>query len=337
MWFVLWRNLVGFAVVYSAAFAPSLHLINQTQLSLPRPQNLSMTTSNTPPTFDPRFTYEARFSHEILDKRSAYINTLLALADLSTKGWISILRWEEQYSFSSYGDVTIRIHASQNPSTFQYRYAVWGLYFAIREASANDFRACVTTLYWTSRTSGRPVTLGYVSIVGGSSLSIDVRNFTDESLELAQPTRAKLPEVAATNFTLTPNSSIAVAAQKADPENLRIEMTLLGRSLAIDAVFLTIYEGIVYLAAWPQSQRVDRPGFVQDHAFRTFLRWDSSYLTIQPTLEYRYVIAALARLPVYMYERNRFEDARFVVYVDDIDVGRGWLYKLGVGRFSDAK
>ena len=38
-----------------------------------------------------------------------------------------------------------------------------------------------------------------------------------------------------------------------------------------------------------------------------------------------------------MYEQNRFEEAKFVVYVDEIEVGRGWLYRRGVGAVSGAE
>ncbi|KAF6219967.1 hypothetical protein HO133_003792 [Letharia lupina] len=338
-------TLLALVTVRLDAIIPLPHLIAETRFSLP-PQDSSTAASDTPPSpnstltstiVDPRFTYDIAFANEFLDKESAYMNTLLALADLSTKGWTPELKWEAIYSLSSYGDVTIRIHASQNPSTLQYRHAIWGLYIAIRETSAHGFRACVLTVYWVPDESRPRLKLGYVSILGGSSLGIATGNSTEKSLGLALPTQRSIPKLRLANLTTTINKFTTLITGKPDMTNLNIEISLLGRPLEIDAVFHTVYAGVLALAPWPQYARIDGPGVVEDHSSRTFLRWDSSYLRVQPTFEYRYLILALAKLPLYMYEQNRFEEARFVVYVDGIEVGRGWLYRRGVGGVSGAE
>ena len=335
-------SLFGFYTVQSAAITAPLHLMNEAQSPhhSRKPSTavfdtlVNLNDSLTSSMIDPRFTYDREFDNQILDKEYAYMNTLLALADLSTKGWTPNLKREAQYS---HGGVTIRIDASQNPSTLQYRYAIWGLYLAIREISANGFRACVLTLYWDPGIGLLRQSLGQVSILRGSSLGIDSINSTEESLEFALPTQAISPELVLANLTTTTtNNSTSLANKGADTTNLKFDIHFLGIPLDIDAIFHTIYAGVVYLASWPQSKRVDKPGFINDHLSRTFLRWDSSYLTVQPTFEYRYVIAALTRLPMYMYEQKRFEDTRFVVYVDETEVGRGWLYKNGVRELSGA-
>lgn len=335
MLLVLFVSMLGSATVHSAAVTSSPRPINEAQLS--PPQSLSTNTFDIPPSLndshtlpfiDWRFTYSARFGDLFLDKRSAYINTLLALADLSTKGWTSILTWEEQYSFTSYGDVVIRLHASQNPSTLQYRYAIWGLYSAIRETSANGFKACVLTLYWTPRVGANSHVIGYVSIVGETSLGIGSGNATEKFLELSFPGAQKVSlEPALTNLTNTTRNVTSLATETMHTPNVRIEIRPHGRALDIDAVFRIVYPAVVYLASKPQRQKVDEPGFIKDNVSPTFLRWDSSYLTAQPSFEYRYAIAALADLPIYMYEENQFEEVRFIVYVDEVEVGRGWLYE----------
>lgn len=329
-------SLLSLAIVRPAAITSSLHLIKEAQLSPSR--NLSTATVDFSPSpnssltsiiVDPRLTYDSKFAYQVLNENSAYMNTLLALADLSTKGWTSLLRWEEPYSSSSYRDVIIRIQASQNPSTLQWRHAIWGLYLAILETSANGFRECLLTLYWRSDISGMRQKLGIVYILRGSFLGIDSDNFTEGSLEPAPPTQAISPELALANFTTILNNSTSLATKVPDLANQKIEINLLGKPLDIDAIFHTIYKGLVYLASSPQSQRISQPGLIQDHVSHTLLRWDSSYLQVQPCFEYKYAIAALARLPGYMYEQNRFEDARFIVFVDEIEVGRGWLYRRG--------
>lgn len=345
MLLVRWISLFGLAIVRSAAITPSPHLIKETQPPPLGPRTKPTAASDIPPSLnrsfipvviDPRLTYDIKFANQFLDKKSAYMNTLLALADLSTKGWTPILRWESQYSFSDYGDVSILIHASQNPSTLQYRYAIWGLYLAILETSAKRFRACVLTLSWRPRVGERPYVIGYVSIVGGSPSGIGSNNSTEDSLKLTFPTRVSSPDLALADSTTTFSNFTSLATEKTDIPDLNIDIRLLGKGLDIDGIFRTIYTGVVQLASRPQSQRVDEPGVIDDHTSRTFLRWDSSYLTVRPSFESRYLIAALAKLPVFMYGQNRFEDARFIVYVNEIEVGRGWLYRRGVGGVSNA-
>lgn len=332
-------SFLDLAPVHSAAITPPLHLLSEAQLSLP-PRNSSTAAfeiqaspnnSLASMLIDPRFTYDRFFADHILDRKSAYMTTLLSLAELSTKGWTPTLKWDEQYSRSSYGDVTIRIRASQNPSTLQYRHAIWGLYSAIRETSANGFRACVLSLYWSSSVGEKPQILGYLSILGVSSLGIGSDDSPEGSPKLPLPTQTSSPILPRSNLTTTLNKSASLATGMNIATNSKIEISLLDKLLDIDAIFHTIYAGVVYLASWPQSKRVDKPGYILDHLSRTALRWDSSYQTSTPYFEYRHVIMALARLPVYMYEQNRFEDARFIVYIDEIEVGRGWLYKKGVG------
>ena len=333
MLFAFLVSLFSFATIESAAITPSPHLTKDTEPSPPLPQTpstagfdipLGLDGTPIPMNIDPRFTYDKDFGNQILDGKSAYVNTLLALADLSTKGWTPTLGWDAQYTSSSYGDVTIRIHASLNPSTLQYRYAIWGLYRAIRETAANGFRECLLTLYWSIRVGWTGHVIGYVSILGGSSLGIGGGNSTQKSLPRALPRRVSPPGVAPSNFTATLTDFSSVM-----PGSVRVD--LLGKSLDIDAVFDVIYAAILHLSPQRQIKSINEPGVIKDPVSRTVLRWDSTHLTVYPTFEYRHAITALAVLGVCMYRENRFEEARFTVFVNEIEVGRGWLYRTSVG------
>ena len=338
----LLTTLLNLTVIYSAAIDPTLHLVPETSPSSLHLRNLSTSIPTNidrdfpPNSIDQRFSYDRTLSHEILDKQSAYLNALLALADLSTKGWNTRLAWGSIYTCASYGDVTIRIHATHNPSSLMYRHAIWGLYFAIRESSANGFMACVLALYWSPILGGTRHILGYVSILGGSSMSMDTSNFTEHTIDSAPFTQAMSPKSALTNLTTTNNSSISLTIENAGSNHLGITINPEKKPLSIDAIFHTIYSGVVDLASKPQDQRIGEPGFVQERAYRTFLRWDASYLFVQPAFLYQYAILAMTAVPVYMCDRKDFREVRFIVYVDAVEVGRGWLYKQGVGDVSNA-
>ena len=337
MLLVLLISILGLATKKSAAITLVPDPTKSTQPFPPNPQNLptaatdittNLDSSISSIDIDPRFTYQKKFTGQFLHKKSAYLNTLLALEDLSTKGWTQRLRWEADYSFAGYGDVIIRIHASQKPSTLQYRHAIWGLYSAIRESSANSLRACLLTLYWSPIPGKTRHILGYVSILGPPSSSSGTGNFTDDALQSALPAAARQHEPALANSTATIGNSTPIALESAEMKaNLKFEIILRERPIDIDAVFHTIYPGIVYLASMPQSEGIVQPGLIKDDEFRTFLRWDFTNIMSQPRFEHRYAIAALSALPVYMYEVNRYEEALFIVYVAEIEVGRGWLYR----------
>ena len=235
------------------------------------------------------------------------------------------------YTFSQYGDVTIRIHASEKPSNLQYRYAIWGLYYAIREASANNFYATVLTLYWSPILGKTRHKIGYVTILGASTPTIDFGNPNDDALEQVVPTDPKsLQSTSAKLTNVSINNSSALEFTSMFSPKLSLDIDFESKPLVIDAIFHTFYTGIVHLASFKQSDPIMQPGFVKDDAFRTFLRWDWSHLDVRPLFEYRHAIAALSVVPQYMYQHNQFVEVRFIVLVDGLEVGRGWLYKSGI-------
>ena len=336
-------SLLHWTVIHSAAINSPLHLINELSVSSSYPQNLSTVKTDistvldknlSPTNIDPRLSYDVSFSDQIIDKESAYLNALLALADLSTKGWTTRMNFESIYSLASYGDVTIRIHATDNPSSLMYRYAIWGLYFAIRESSASGFKACVLKLYWSPILGGTRHRVGYVSILGAPSRSMNTRSSTIHIRDSALPRQAVSPELALSNFTTTSNSSGSLLIQTADSKKVGIEVKFERKPLSIDAIFHTIYSGVVYLASMPQHQRISQPGSVEDKVHRTFLRWDASWRTVDPAFQYQHAILALVAVPVYMCAQKQFKEVRFIVYVDEYEVGRGWLYKQGIDQTS---
>ena len=340
MLLLLLLNLFGLPVTHSAANPPGLHLVQETQFSPLQLRNLSSSSSNHANNvdsslpqhdIDPRLSYVPLFASQTLDQKSAYLNTLLALADLSTMGWTERIGYESMYTFSQYGDVTIRIHASETPSSLQYRYAIWGLYYAIRAASTNKFRGTVLTLCWSPILGKSRHRIGYVSILSSSTSTIDFSDSNNDGLEQVVPTLGEpLQSTPAKLTNVSINNSTALELNSVFVPKLSFNINLEDKPLDIDAVFQIFYAGIVHLASFKQSDPITQPGFVKNDIFRTFLRWDWSHRDIWPLFEYRHAIAALSVVPPYMYRHNQFVEVRFIVLVNGFEVGRGWLYKLGI-------
>lgn len=334
-------SLLGLPPAQSAATPPSLQIMEGASLIPPRSQNSSTATTNTPTNIsssiprdniDPRFTYEKYIADSSLDKSSAYLNTLLALEDLSTKGWTSTLSYGKIYTFTGYGGVTVRASASLNPSNLQYRHAIWGLYFAIREASSHDFRACVLTLYWSPIKGKSRHVIGYVSILSPATLSINAGNPTDDTLENTTPS----PPISLPNLIENDDNSTSFTIAPVDQTGLGFRIEFGDRRIDIDSVFQTVYAGVVYLASFPQSQAITQPGLIKGDV-DTFLRWDSVAIQAWPSFEYRYALAALSTMAVCMYERARFWEVRLFTYIDENEVGVSWLYTNRIGGDSDEK
>ena len=335
-------SLLGLAIVHStAAILPDR--LSSGDKNPPSPGNLSaagvdvplsLNKSGTTITTDPRFSYVPKFAQLFLDKKSAYVTTVLALTDLSTKGWTTVLSSEAQYMWASYGDVTIRIHATGEPSVLQHRYAIWGLYSAIQESYAHGFRACVLSLYWSPIVGGTHHLMGYVSIISDTSLQLGSGNYTERSVGLISPTHLLPPRVVVSDTTTAANGFVSLDAGKVDGFNLRVEIRFEGRPINIDKVFRVVTTAIVYLSAKTQVAYISEPGVIKDDASRTYLRWDSTNLRAWPYMEYRHMIATLATLTTFMYEQDRFEDVRFILFVQEEEVGRGWLYGLPGGTAS---
>ena len=325
-------SLLGLSIVHSIAAVLPDRLSSEAKNS-PSPGNLSAAVVDVPLslnisiTTDPRFSYVPKFAQLFLDRKSAYVTTVLALRDLSTKGWTSILSSDEQYSWASYGDVTIRIHATGDTSILQHRYAIWGLYSAIQESYDHGFRACVLGLYWSPIVGGTRHLMGYVSIIGEPYLQLGSGSHTAKSVGLTSPTRLSPPTVANSNTTTAANGSISLDAGEVDGTNLRVKVNWEGRPINIDNVFFVVNTAIVYLSAKAQDGYIDKPGVIKDDVSNTFLRWDSTNLRASPHMECRNMIAALASLTTYMYRQDRFGEVRFILFVDDEEVGRGWLYR----------
>ena len=334
-------SFLGCAMVDLASALPSLVPLNATS-----PENTTTAAVDIPlhlnssvpgDTIDPRLTYSTKFGTRSLDRRSCYMNTLNALLDLPRRGWLRRIS-ETDYSLPGYSDIHIRLEAFEDSTLMQYRHAVWGLYLAIHEMMANQLKSCVLTLSWSFTVGGTPHVIGFVAIVGTYSSGIGTGNSTEDSLEVPQsPSQGgsfNINDPFSVIFGNARNSSSSAAELKS--QELRVDTTFItGAALTVDTVFHVVSAGIVLLASQPQDQAIQVPGYINDSPSGLCLRWDGSFRGAD--FLYRDAMIGLAALPVDMYAQDRFDPMRFVVYVDEMETGRGIIYKNwdgGEGEFG---
>lgn len=340
MLFFILTSIFGCAMVDLASTSPSLVPLNAAQLTATSSKNttaaavgisLNLNSSLPGDTIDPRLTYSTKFGIGNLDRRSCYMNTLEALLDLPSKGWARKLP-ETEYSIPGYSGIRIRLVPYEDSTLMQYRHAVWGLYLAIQEMMANEFKVCVLTLNWSFIVGGTPHVIGFVAILGTSASGIGNGNLPEDSLELPQSPAQGESLNTGDAFSLVSRIAGNSASSASDPKspNLRVDTTFqTGAPLATDTVFHTILAGMILLAAQPQDQAIQAAGYIKDSLSGLRLRWDASFQGKDFT--YRYAMLGLAALPVYMYAQDRFSPARFVFYVDEMEAGRGVIYQSGGG------
>ena len=259
--------------------------------------------------------------------KSTYMNILQAMVQLSYS------QSEHEYaggtfSFRDYTNVKIQISkATSFRSTFQYRYAVWGLFQAALYLTSNEFNCIVMDLYWIE--DGAITLLGHIEI-GPDSLPNTPGNTSGQNLISIRPGEDRPPDtldLANSTSTSSNETDVAVSAYK-----FAVFVQLQGRILSISAVFMTLFLGLVHIASFGTSNIV--------HNFRVWLAESNTELvyenygvprTSPPFLTYHAAARALGSIPKYMFAQRRFEEVVFVVELGGIPVGQGFLRKPSSG------
>ena len=162
--------------------------------------------------------------------------------------------------------------------------------------------------------------MGYIKIVQG----IDGSNFT---LGLANKTQ---PSGTRPYLTGPPNSTDLLEQDTNTFENARITIspTFGGKTLTLQKILLTLMPAVTIIAQYPVAQLVE-PFNIQD----TTIDFEFEYQAVVPPrreppyFEYGYAAVALQILPKAMFRAWKLENVEFIVNVDGIPVGTGFLTK----------
>lgn len=318
---LIWMLLVAATSAYALALPTIIALPQSPNASFPFVQHSGVKT------VDSRFSALFQDGKEDLSEKSVYMSVLKTLADMSRHDFNYRCpggRW----SFSEYRDIEIVVEPAITSGTeFQWRFAIWGLYFAVRRVHYSNFVNCRTMLLWQGVQGTETVGFVYIQKSPTSTAAIS------GSSAFAQP-----------GSDLSPSPNISLSGDDANitfdganisrlfsQENINLAIDVTGGRLSKWGAFFPIYSAIVALASFDQKMPI--PGIVtrdpQSNAKLNIEHW-AEPRTVPPYFVPRTAIVGLARIPKYMYQNNRFNEVRFVFEVDTKPVGYGYIRKQAI-------
>ena len=306
----------------------------------PQPSNVStITTTSTspstiltlgygsdPPEIDQRLLAIFEIHQEIsLPGTSIYMNMLRTLVQLSGHDYLSRFNGGT-YSSQSYQ--TTKLEIRSEGSALQYRHAILGLWRTARMmAEDHGFKDTLASLNWIERRKMNKV--GSIAVTRVPS-ALSLGSIHSANLNTSSTVAQNLPP------TLDPSSPSARGANGTDPvtpsntHSFQVKAELQGTTLTPHAVFITIYTTLVHVAAFSAAR------IVQNFT----VRYDATgtELVVQhygvprsapPFFTYYDVARMLGVVPKYMLNQARFQDVTFVLEIDGVPVGQGFLRKKG--------
>ena len=272
---------------------------------------------------DPRLKLWTRIYEGLVPSRSCLMNAVEALAILAEKDYHGTTP-QMAVSVPGYTDVQIVILPADGAPTLPVKPAVLGLYLAVLTISTDPemqemFHITTWIVLWED------VTVAYIFMrLSGPRNQFQAQNLTG----LPSGTLLKLNDT--TPIILAEDSNNEHFANSTNPTNADVELIMSfypwGTPLREMSVFITVLATLMDIAKHPRTDlvadfEIEVP--VSDVTI-AFAKEASTGLTGPPSFEYRWVIAAVKQIPLWMVHR-RWWESFFTIEVNDYVVGGGWV------------
>lgn len=337
--FLFSLGIFSLALAKPAAIPPGSPLtiqVNGSNLGLPSltPSELldlparNATLQNNLPFIDPRFSYDIEVSKApLLDPWSCYLSILRAMLDIVQK------KQRDTVPSLQLGDAKLELSIiSADPeSGLQYRYALWALWHAIAFLSGNGFQTLTMRFSW----DGETVAILRAGLPGSTSGSLDATNATDifglptNTSQLSQTLPIDSVDFSGgTNLT----STGAVLISNLTGSTHRILVYLKGNPVPMQSAFMAVYSSLLEIATFSPNAPVLADHRCSDPHDTVLLRFMPFGIPTPSSSRFNFLQAAamLARMVVYMHEKNRYEAAVMEYRIDEEPVGLGTLDRWGI-------
>ena len=258
--------------------------------------------------------------------KSTYMSILKAMIQLSySEGTHQYTG--ETFSFRSYANVKIRITAiTSSGSTLLYQYALWGLYRAAQHLTTSKVITTVTmTLFW--EVNGEPLIVGKIEILPDSLPDTVGSTEVRHVMEIGQQTEklSNFSDVA--NFTSIKEKETDLL-NIANAGKLSVLAEFQGQTLTVGEVFMTLFAALLRIASFGTGEVVRDFEIVYwtTQTELAYEHYDASRAS-PPFFTYHAAARALKFIPTYMFAQGRFESVTFVLEINNIPVGTGYLRK----------
>ena len=301
---------------------PPMSLQNST-LDVIRPLNLTSVEA-----IDPDFALVPKFRGPRLFPISCLLNTVDAALQLALGDYDGIITQRMTFKLENYPQVEIVLqpYDEQGIASLPRKYAVWAVNFSINMMIRNNrYQSSAFFIYRGGRGIG-----GLSYRVTQTSIS-ESGPQTSENLERKNNHTKSLPSQ--TGYDLGSNVTEYVNVSEVDNSNndLQVAIRLTGSKLTSDEVFISIFDILRELSMFPTIARMvtDVTHIVSTGLYVGFSDANDPPRTIRdpPYFQGEWLVKALARIPSYMVQRQRFREVEAGVSVDGIKVGKVSLSK----------
>ena len=307
-------------------------VVNTLAITQP-PLSLSNAFANSPTvnvtaldlTIDPRFGFTAEYGETTLPATPCLMSIVDLVAQYAELDWQSKVGQRHGVVLPEYPQVEIAVLPAASASSVEVRLIIWGFWIGIRDmVRINKFPEAEFEILWEREV------VAYIYITKPMDLQTTSNNGTlgaDKPLTLLPGSNTTIGGILDTANT-TEYSPDALSDGDFSWEPI---FSPLAKTLTVFEVFLTVMAGLKNAAAPAASDKVPRAyasaATGVDANVQFYIHKRSTPRPRPPYFQYIHVIKALRLVPQYMLQRKMFAEMIFVIKVDGIPVGEGFLEK----------
>ena len=272
---------------------------------------------------DTHFGIVANYAETNIPVTPCLMNIVELLANYAELDWLGRVRQRHGVVLPSYPQVEFAVIPSAPATSVEVRFVVWGLWVGIRDiVSQNRFVEVEFELYWEEQV------VAYIYITRPMDLGPSSSN---ETLGTDGPLTLSPPSNGTASVTLDdPNSTTNLSDTLTDERfSWSPRFGYDAKTLTIFEVFLTVIAGLKNAAPMAALDKVTSAyasaAVNVDANLQIFLHKRRTPRPRPPYLQYIHVIKALRLVPGYMLAEGRFAELIFVMQVNNLPVGEGYL------------
>ena len=272
---------------------------------------------------DSRFGFKIEYGETDLPKTPCLMNAVELLAQYAECDWLGTVRTRRGVVLPEYPQVEFAVIPAPPATSVEVRAIVWGIWVAIRDMiSNNSFHEVEMEILWELQA------VAYFYITLPMDLKIAGQNGSlgnDEPLTLLPGSNI----TTGGNLDISNTSEYSPDALNAGTFSWEPIFGPTAKTLTVFEVFLTVMAGLKNAASHVASDKV--PGSYASAAMdvnanvQFYIHKRRSPRPRPPYFQYIHVIRALRLVPGYMLEKKRFAEMFFMIEVDGMAVGEGYL------------
>lgn len=274
---------------------------------------------------DPRFGFRIEYGETDLLKTPCLMNVVELLAQYAECDWLSKVRRRSGIVLPEYPQIEIAVIPAPPATSVEVRMVIWGIWVAIRDIILNNnFHEMEMDILWELDV------VAYLYITLPMDLKIAGQNGslgTDKSLTLLPGSNI----TTGGNLDILNNPGYFPDALNEGTFSWQPVFGPTAKILTVFEVFLTVMAGLKNAAPHAASDKVPGPyasAAADVYAnVQFYIHKRRSPRPKPPYFQYDHVIKALRLVPGYMLEKKRFSELVFMIEVDGILVGEGYLEK----------